>query len=180
MYQILQTKTSDVLRSDFFGTRSDPIQRLIFGSRSDPDPLFSSWNQIRSSSDPIQVYTEQIHLDPTILLQNIAYYKCTCNLAVYCSQKALKRLIWMTFCLIILEFLSIFFCFSLKNCDMIWIGLDLEKWPDLAIRSDPIQGCENWIQIRSRSGKIGSRSGSWIADRRSSTSPRKGPKMSMN
>ena len=35
---------SDALRSNFFGTSSDPIQRPSFGSRSDPDPIFYRWN----------------------------------------------------------------------------------------------------------------------------------------
>ena len=34
---------SDVLRSDFFGVRSDPIQQLNFGSRSDPNPQLFIW-----------------------------------------------------------------------------------------------------------------------------------------
>ena len=37
------TNFSDVLRSDFFGVRSDPIQRRKIGSRSDPDPQISIW-----------------------------------------------------------------------------------------------------------------------------------------
>ena len=59
---------SDALRSNFFGTSSDPIQRPRFGSRSDPDPIFYRWNYIRSSSDPIQVWTDAILLDPILLL----------------------------------------------------------------------------------------------------------------